>query len=77
MWGGQPRVIACWGTARLVREPDGRYRLHGGTPADRQAALEWISLFLHEALPDGEPRARFRAVTGSLPVEVDRARGIS
>ncbi len=42
--------IACWGRAELVRNLDGRYELRGGTPEERQAAREWMSLFLHEAV---------------------------
>ena len=42
-------LIAGWGEAELVRHLDGRYELRGGTPEDRQAAREWISMFLHEA----------------------------
>ena len=42
-------LIASWGEAELVRRVDGRYELRGGAPEDRQAAREWISLFLHEA----------------------------
>lgn len=42
-------LIASWGAAELVRHLDGRYELRGGTPEDRQAAREWVSLFLHEA----------------------------
>lgn len=41
--------IAAWGEAELIRHLDGRYGLRGGTPEDRQAAREWISMFLHEA----------------------------
>jgi hypothetical protein len=43
------RLIANWGAAKLVRHLNGRYELRGGTPEDRQAAREWVSLFLHEA----------------------------
>jgi hypothetical protein len=42
-------IIASWGDAELVRRLDGRYELRGGTAEDRQAAREWVSLFLHEA----------------------------
>lgn len=45
------RVIAIFGRARLVKTPDGHYELRGGTPEDRSGATEWISLFLHEAVP--------------------------
>ncbi|MCX7866120.1 MAG: hypothetical protein N2438_03205 [Limisphaera sp.] len=77
MWSWHPRVIACWGTAKLVREPDGRYRLHGGTPADRQAALEWISFFLHEALVAVEHGRRAHSSTASSWAKVDNARNLS
>ena len=42
-------LIASWGEAELIRHLDGRYELRGGTPEDRQAAREWISMFLHQA----------------------------
>ena len=42
-------LIASWGEAELVRHLDGRYELRGGMPEDRQAAGEWISMFLPEA----------------------------
>ena len=45
----QGELIASWGDAELIRRSDGRYELRGGTPDDRQAAREWISLFYHEA----------------------------
>jgi hypothetical protein len=41
-------VIAGWGDARLIRRPDGRHQLVGGTAEDRAAAREWISLFAHD-----------------------------
>ena len=36
--------------ATLRRHRDGRYELHGGSPADRADALEWTSLFQHDAV---------------------------
>lgn len=42
------RVIRRFGTARLVRQRNGQHELIGGTPADRTAAFEWVSLFAHE-----------------------------
>jgi hypothetical protein len=42
-------LIASWGEAELVRHLDGHYELRGGSPEDRQAAREWINMFLHEA----------------------------
>ncbi len=44
-------VVAWFGSARLVRDRKGVVELEGGSPSDRQVALEWISLFLHEAAP--------------------------
>jgi hypothetical protein len=43
-------TIAIFGNAQLIRDVGGRVTLEGGTTDDRRAALEWCSLFLHEAL---------------------------
>jgi|HubBroStandDraft_4_1064222.scaffolds.fasta_scaffold559111_2 hypothetical protein len=43
-------VIARFGNAILVRQPDGSWQLKGGSMEDRLSAREWISLFLHEAV---------------------------
>ena len=45
------KLIARFGQARLVRWRDGKYELIGGRPEDVAEAREWISLFLHEAVP--------------------------
>jgi hypothetical protein len=42
------QVIRQIGGAKLLRQSNGQHELIGGTPADRQAALEWVSLFAHE-----------------------------
>jgi hypothetical protein len=42
-------TIAIFGNAQLVRDAAGCVTLEGGSVADRQAALEWCSLFLHKA----------------------------
>jgi len=44
------RVVALFGKARLMREPDGRFQLEGGNRYDRLAAVEWTSMFLPEAV---------------------------
>jgi hypothetical protein len=44
-----PEPTASFGEARLFRKPNGDYELVGGTVADRVAAKEWVSLFMHEA----------------------------
>lgn len=45
------RLITRFGAARLVSLPDGSLELRGGFAGDRTAAKEWISLFMHEAVP--------------------------
>lgn len=45
------QLVATFGQAQLVRTLEGRWELRGGSPADRGAAREWISLFMHEAVP--------------------------
>ncbi len=47
----EEQLVASFGDAKLVRRLDGRMELKGGTPDDRTAAKEWISLFLQEAVP--------------------------
>ncbi len=44
-------LIARFGRAELVSRADGRVELRGGSPADRTEAREWISLFMHDAVP--------------------------
>ena len=44
-------VVASFGRAGLVCRKDGSLELRGGQPGDRTAAKEWISLFMHEAVP--------------------------
>ena len=43
-------TVAAFGEARLIRLPEGRWELRGGTPSDRAEAKEWISMFCHEAV---------------------------
>ncbi|MGC8744633.1 MAG: hypothetical protein ACP5T0_12210 [Verrucomicrobiia bacterium] len=45
------KVVARFGNARLVRNQFGRYELRGGNRNEQAQALEWISLFMHEATP--------------------------
>jgi hypothetical protein len=55
------KLIAAFGHARLVRWRNGKYELIGGLPEDLAQAREWISLFLHEAVPScAEIVAAFR-----------------
>ena len=51
-------VIARFGQAELVRNPQGAIELRGGVPAEHTAAREWISLFMHEAVPQATPWAK-------------------
>lgn len=61
---GREKLIACFGKARLIEEADGSYTLRGGTANDQVMANEWISLFLHEAVPRCESRSK--VVSGCL-----------
>ena len=44
------QVIARFGKAALIKDPNGSWQLKGGSAEDRLSAREWISLFLHEAV---------------------------
>ena len=44
-------VVATFGLARLVVNQNGKMELQGGSKADFISAREWISLFMHEAVP--------------------------
>ena len=48
----QERLIARFGTGRLVHCDGTRYELRGGNDWDFAAAQEWVSHFLHEAIID-------------------------
>ena len=41
-------LVARFGPARLIRKPDGRHELIGGTADHRATAREWCSLFAPE-----------------------------
>lgn len=57
-------LIASFGTARLVRQLNGKFQLLGGSAADRTEAKEWCSLFLHEAVfVSAPPRVYLAAPT--------------
>ena len=43
-------VIARFGKAALIKQPNGSWQLQGGSEEDRLSAREWISLFQHEAV---------------------------
>jgi hypothetical protein len=45
------RVLLRFGRADLVTAHNGRLELRGGSKADRTEAKEYISLFMHEAVP--------------------------
>jgi hypothetical protein len=44
-------VVTTFGSAQLIVDQNGRMELRGGSNLDRVAAREWISLFMHEAVP--------------------------
>lgn len=45
------QLITTFGRARLVSLPDGSVELRGGQAQDQTSAKEWISMFMHEAVP--------------------------
>lgn len=47
--GTRERLIARFGSGRLVRCGDVRYELRGGDDMDMACAREWAAHFLHEA----------------------------
>jgi hypothetical protein len=52
---GKVRTVATFGDAQLVRNINGRYELRGGSATDHTEAMEWISIFLHEAVVSSPP----------------------
>jgi hypothetical protein len=48
-------VIARFGQATLVKTGNGRTEIRGGSPCDHTVAREWISLFMHDAVPRVKP----------------------
>ncbi|MFA6543530.1 MAG: hypothetical protein WCS99_03840, partial [Limisphaerales bacterium] len=60
LWGHDNEAVASFGRATLHRRGDGRYELRGGSPADRADALEWASIFQHDAVFSQRP-ARSRS----------------
>ncbi len=49
------RLLARFGSARLVMDEYGRVQLVGGDKNEQAEALEWISFFMHEAAPVIKP----------------------
>ena len=45
------QLITTFGNARLVRLADGSTQLRGARAQEQTTAKEWISLFMHEAVP--------------------------
>lgn len=62
----ESKLIASFGTARLVRMLNGKFELRGGTAADRAEAKEWCSLFLHDAVFCSAPPQVHHAATRHL-----------
>jgi len=45
------KVVTTFGSARLWVSREGKVEMRGGTKADLVSAREWISIFMHEAVP--------------------------
>jgi hypothetical protein len=43
-------IIAVFGTGALVKAPNGKLELHGGTNADLIEARDWASMFMTEVI---------------------------
>jgi hypothetical protein len=48
-------VLMTFGSAQLVSDQKGRTELRGGSREDQISAIEWMSLFMHEAVPRLKP----------------------
>ncbi len=59
-------LIASFGEARVFRKLNGKFQLLGGTDADRTEAIEWCSMFLHEAVFCSTPPRMRHAPTRHL-----------
>jgi len=44
------QVVKEFGAAKLIKLPNGRHELIGGTATDLATASEWASLFAHEVV---------------------------
>ena len=53
-------VIAVFGTAALVKAPNGKLELHGGNNADLIEARDWASMFMPEVVICASTRDRLR-----------------
>ncbi len=73
LWSHGIEAVASFGQATLHRRHDGRYELHGGTAADRADALEWASLFQHDAVFSAPGGTRLRQVVPGVPPGTRRA----
>lgn len=45
-------LIACFGSAQLIKYLDGRFQLRGGTASDRQRACDWLEMFMPDVLEE-------------------------
>jgi hypothetical protein len=52
---GKVRIVTTLGDTQLVRHVNSRYELRGGSVADHTDAMEWISIFRHEAVVSFPP----------------------
>jgi hypothetical protein len=45
------KLVATFGTARIVQWDEGKFRIEGGSVYDRERAREWAARFLDVRLP--------------------------
>ena len=44
------KIVRQFGQAKLIRQPEGRHELVGGTAEDRANARDYIAFFQHEVV---------------------------
>lgn len=45
-------LVACFGSAQLIKYLDGRFELRGGTASDRRRACDWLEMFMPDVLEE-------------------------
>jgi len=76
LWPVRHELVRQFGSAKLIRRPNGQHELIGGADADRANAFEWSSLFAHEIVFTHfhrEDRARSRPQKAWLTLQLEQA----
>jgi hypothetical protein len=57
----QNEVVAHFGEAKIVKTPDGKYKLVGGSDQDHSDAQDWVAMFCPEIALEVEPAENSRS----------------